>query len=255
MDIMEMATPMLSKLTDLTASAVKRQGQADSPTLKLSKSTQALLSIISALTDDDKRAIFAAGVRPNAIVESERALSTLADELKPATGSDDRSEGNKLAAWLIASIEAALIDGDDREKAEAAVEAWTATAPKTRQTRSDSAAGTSTAFAPLGFTVEVACDRCAFKASTTRDNVNSIRDQVKRHEVDKHGADKDTLGRSSAFHANATACLNTLMHSDEPGSTLGSFDGWAVKASGKIVKSAPEGWTSVDGGARQSDAA
>jgi hypothetical protein len=238
MDIMEMATPMIDKLSTLTADAVTRQTQSDSPAVKLSKSTAALLSLISSLSDEDKAAIFAAGVRPNALIESERAISTLVDELKPATGSDDRAEGDKLSAWLVASIEAALIDGDDRERAETAVEAWTSTAPKTRQSRSVSASGTSAAFGPLGFTVEALCDRDGFKASTTRDNINSIRDQIKRHEADKHGASKDQLGRTSTFHQHSTAALDTVMHSDQPGSFLGSFDGWSVKASGKTVKPA-----------------
>jgi hypothetical protein len=236
MNIMEMATPMIDRLSTLTADAVKRQGQADGPAVKLSKSTAALLSLISSLSDEDKAAVFSAGVRPNALIETERAISTLADELKPATGSDDRSEGDKLAAWLVASIEAALIDGDDRERAETAVEAWTSTAPKTRQSRSVSASGTSAAFGPLGFTVEACCDRDGFKASTTRDNINSIRDQIKRHEADKHGASKDQLGRSSTFHTAATKSLDAVMHDDTTG--LGLFDGWQVRSSGKTLKAA-----------------
>lgn len=133
--------------------------------------------------------------------ESIDQLDTIAESLK--TIDETVKQGSAMADGLSAIM--AMLDDDLQEKAREALARWYEAAPKVK---SRSASGEHAA-KDLGFTV-VITDQKTRKvvASTRKDNLNSVRYQVLKHNETEHG---NKWERSSDSYKGLTDALTKVM--------------------------------------------
>jgi hypothetical protein len=142
-----------------------------------------------------------------------------------SVGTADRSIGEKLAARVRGIVEAELLDDD--KTARDLIDRWSATSTKGKGSHRTDGPGTP----DLGFKVVVTSDG-AQVASTSKDNLNSLRDQLRKHHESKHG---QKFGRGDEVHTQVTAALDAVMHKGEQQSTSGPYTVTREAVSGKAT--------------------
>lgn len=121
----------------------------------------------------------------------------------------DREEGDRKAKALASMVDAELLDDDDVEPAKVLVDRWRKSAPGKSTGSKSAESSTSKDIAPLGFTVQVACQKqgCGWSARTSQDNLNSIRRQAQVHSDKVHG---QPMVNGEPLHAGITEALCTV---------------------------------------------
>lgn len=134
-------------------------------------------------------ALMAAGEDiPNRWQQALSELRVISSALVTKGEDVDREEGDRKAKALRSMVDAELLEDDDVDPAKELVERWSKSAPS-KGGRTSSGSSTSKDIAPLGFTVQVACQKtgCEWSARTSQDNLNSIRRQAQVHSDKVHG--------------------------------------------------------------------
>lgn len=190
----------LSGLVDAATSAK----EANAALVKLHRGIIGMMSAVNAFTDDDKYAVVEAlGDNLTMAVSMVEGASKVGDALNLITGGN-REQGDALSKSLTLAIEGAWLEGDMRDQAEKLVNAWKETAPA----KGGRTVGGSSTTPELGFTVKVKCEACnASVASTTKDNLNSLRDQLRLHHAAKHGG---KFGKGDAIFTGVTEALTKV---------------------------------------------
>lgn len=149
-------------------------------------------------------------------------LRTIGAQVSKSSGLD-RSAGDESVNALKVLSGAPLFAFDDtpelKAKADDLIARWATSAP-TKSTRGD---GSGTPVPELGFTVAVSCQvqGCGHRATTSKDNLNSIRRQAQVHARDTHKV--LAVDRGSEFHRGITEALKLVMEGNGNAAEGGNF--------------------------------
>lgn len=225
-DVMGRVEEAVTELESAVASIEKVQAVHESAKA-VAKVLDRLSKTADEMTDETKSALTKAlgedglGIW-SGIIDGVRVIMPL---IGGGDGGGDVDDGpaRRIKAMFSGEVFDLLGDKAIEDRATKALEAWGEVA-KTK--RGSGGRDGSHAANPLGFTVKVICEHagCEWNATTTKDNLNSIRHQAIKHSRDVHNVDvKAGEGAGGELHKGLTDALDSAMHKGKPNTQGGGF--------------------------------
>lgn len=206
---------------DEVVQAAEKAKTENAGVVSFANKVKGLVSFVDGLDETVKyQTLDAIGDLSDQWVQTFAGLQAISTKVGAAAGID-RTAGDESVKALQALLSLNAFDDMPTEKARAEdlIARWTASAP----TKASGTRGEGKGVDPLGFTVTAICEHegCNYTTTTEKDNLNSIRNEMKKHTKEAHKV--LNVERGTPLHLGMTEGLDAVMHKDSDASQGGGF--------------------------------